>query len=85
MGFCKAVESMFESEPKAATELENWLDAKGLAEVRQAIIDASGAQKVADLQSLDAEGINQVVREAKLKAVMASKFRKALKEINTEL
>lgn len=44
-------------------------------QVSRAIIDASGASCLEDLQHLDAEGVNQLVRDAKLKPVMASKLR----------
>lgn len=85
MGFCKAVESMFDSSPKQPTQLETFLDQHGLSDVAQAIIRASGATTLEDLHHLDSEGIQALVKDAGLKPVQASKLRKALKELKTEL
>ena len=79
MGFCKAVDAMTHRE---FSEVEQFLDNHGLADVRTAIVKASGATSLEDLRQLDSEGVRQIVADAGLNAVQASKFRRALKLLN---
>ena len=76
MGFCKAVDAMMAGE---FSEVERFLDNRGLTDVRKAIVKASGATSLEDLKQLDTEGVHQIVIDAGLNAVQASKLRRALK------
>ena len=57
------------------------LEDNGLGSVAEAIIKSSGAESLQDLKELDPDAVKQIVQDAGLKAVLASKFRKALKDL----
>ena len=64
--------------------LHRFLEDRGLGSAAKDIVKSSGAQSLEDLIELDTEGVAQIIREAGLTAVLASKLRKALKVLRGE-
>ena len=58
--------------------LESFLAEHGLSKHAAGIVEATGAESVADLKLLDASQIEQVVATAGLKMVAAEKWRRAV-------
>mmetsp|Transcript_1125 Transcript_1125/g.2148 ORF Transcript_1125/g.2148 Transcript_1125/m.2148 type:complete len:264 (-) Transcript_1125:64-855(-) len=99
MGFCKAVDRLcngcidystlqFSSSGKAdhnLIPLYRFLEEHGLGSATRDIVKSSGAQSFEDLMELDAEAVAQIVREAHLPAILASKLRKALAALRDSL
>ena len=98
MAFCKAVDHLCEgcidhstmkcsaagSVKSSLIPVYRFLEDQGLGSAAKDIIKSSGAQSLEDLLELDTEAVAQIIREAGLPAVLASKLRKALKVLRGE-
>ena len=96
MAFCKAVDNLCKgciehpehptfqfsgSVDQSLIPLHRFLEDQGLGSAAEAIVKSSGARSLEDLLELDSDAVAQITQEAGLKAVLASKLRRALKEL----